>query len=80
MLGSTGVAGSILLLLRSRYAPAVFLLSLGGAVASFVYQYTADKPASLESGFQVVMPVVILILIAVQWYYASRMVAAGVLR
>jgi len=74
------VLGSILLLMRSRHAVTAFLLSILGAAGSFAYQFTSDKPASLESGLPVIMPVVILILIVLQWYYARRMVAAGVLR
>jgi len=74
------LAGSILLLMRSRHAASVFLVSAAGAVASFAYQFTSDRPATLESGAAAIMPVVILILIGVQWYYAKRQVAAGVLR
>ena len=72
------VIGSILLLLRSRHAATAFLLSLIGALASFVAQFTMQKPASLEGGAAVVMPVVIMILIVAQWYYARRQAAAGV--
>ena len=74
------VAGSILLLMRSRHAATAFLLSLIGALASFVYQFTLEKTASLETGLAVIMPIAILILIVAQWYYARRMAAAGVLR
>jgi len=74
------VVGSILLLLRSRQAVTAFLLSIAGALASFVYQFTSDKPESLQSGLPVIMPIVILILIVAQWYYARRMSGAGVLR
>jgi len=74
------VAGSILLLLRSRHAATAFLLSLFGAAASFAYQFTAaGKPASLEGGAAVAMPVVIMILLVAQWYYARRQASAGVL-
>jgi len=74
------VVGSILLLLRSRHAATAFLLSLAGAVVSFAYQFTSDRPASLEGGTATIMPVVILIAIIAQWYYARRQAAAGVLR
>ena len=74
------VAGSILLLLRSRHAASAFLLSLAGALASFIAQFTMEKPASLESGAAVIMPIVIIVLIVAQWYYSRRQVAAGVLR
>ena len=74
------VAGSILLLLRSRHAPAVFALSFAGALVSFIYQSVSDRPASLAGGLPLIMPIVILILIAAQYWYARRMVAGGVLR
>lgn len=74
------LVGSVLLLVRSRHAATAFLVSLVGAAASFAYQFTSDRPASLEGFGNTVMPVVILIVIALQWYYARRMAAAGVLR
>ena len=74
------VAGSVLLLLRSRHAAAAFLVSLVGALISFAYQFTSDRPASLEGGMATVMPIVILIAIVAQWYYARTMTDAGVLR
>jgi hypothetical protein len=74
------VIGSILLLARSRHAATAFLVSLIGAAISFAYQFTSDRPASLEGTEMVVMPLVILIAIVLQWYYARRMIAAGVLR
>lgn len=74
------VLGSVLLLARSRYAAPVFLASIIGAAVSFVYQYTADLPAEMTEGIMGFMPIVILVLIVAQWYYARRMAAAGVLR
>jgi hypothetical protein len=74
------VLGSILLLLRSRFAAPVFLVSLVGALISFGYQFTADAPASMHAGLAAIAPVVITIMIVAQWYYARRMTAAGVLR
>jgi hypothetical protein len=74
------VAGSILLLLRSRHAATAYLLSFLGAIASFVYQYTLPKPASLESSAVLGINLAILVVILAQWYYARRQAAAGVLR
>jgi hypothetical protein len=74
------LVGAVLLLLRSRFAAPAFLVSLAGAVVSFCYQFTSDAPASFTSGINAAIPVVILILIVAQWYYARRMTAAGVLR
>ena len=74
------VLDSILLLLRSRHAQTAFLISIVGAVISFAYQFSSERPASLEGGMATIMPVVILVLIVAQWWYARRMAAAGVLR
>lgn len=54
------LAGSVLLLIRSRYAVPVFAASLAAYVLSLVYQYLiAPMPASGNSGGMVVMQVVI---------------------
>jgi len=74
------VIGAILLLMRSRHATTAFLVSLLGALVSFGYQFSTERPASLEGGTAVIMPIVILIVIVLQWYYARRQAAAGVLR
>ena len=57
-----------------------FLLSLVGALVSFGYQFTSDRPAEVAGSEAMIMPVVILIAIVLQWYYARRQAAAGVLR
>jgi hypothetical protein len=72
--------GSVLLLLRSRHAATAFVVSIVGAVVSFAYQFTSARPASLEGGMAAIMPIVIVILIVAQWYYAKRQATAGVLR
>ena len=74
------VLGSILLLLRSRLATTAYMVSLIGALVSFVYQLSVAKPASMAGGMAMIAPVVIMILIVAQWYYARRQAAAGVLR
>ena len=74
------VAGSILLLLRSRHAVTAFVISLVGAVLSFIYQMTIDLPPAMDSTMNKVMPLVIVGAIVLQWWYARRMRAAGVLR
>ncbi|MEO6040354.1 MAG: hypothetical protein ABIP41_00455 [Croceibacterium sp.] len=74
------VLGSILLLLRSRFAAPAFLVSLVGALISFAYQFSAARPASMQGTMAAVAPLVISIAIVAQWYYARRMAAAGVLR
>jgi hypothetical protein len=75
------IAGSILLLIRSRHATTAFLVSLAGAVLSFIYQWTIDVPPEMtDDAMGKIMPIVIMGAIVLQWWYARRMHAAGVLR
>ena len=74
------VAGAVLLLLRSRHAATSFLISFVGAVVSFGYQFTTERPAEVAGAAAAIEPAVILIAILLQWYYARRQAAAGVLR
>jgi hypothetical protein len=76
----SSVLGSILLLLRSRHAVPVFLVSLVAAGLSFLYQATLTMPPGLDSPLMKVMPLVILGAIVLQWWYARRCVARGILR
>lgn len=74
------VAGSVLLLLRSRYAVPAFLVSILGAVLSFSYQATLEWPPEMViSAAAKFMPVVIVVLVALQLWYARRQTKAGVL-
>lgn len=73
--------GSVLLLLRNRYAVHAFAASLVGAVISLGTQYFGPPmPAGMDSGFAKYMPLVIIALAAVQLWYALRVRKAGVLR
>jgi hypothetical protein len=75
------VVGSLLLLARSRHAANAFLVSLVGAVLSFAYQYTVELPPQMaDSAMTKIMPLVIVAAVILQWWYARRMAAAGVLR
>ena len=75
------VLGSVLLLARSRHAVTAFIVSLVGAVLSFAYQFTIDLPPEMaDSMMGKVMPFIIVGAIVLQWWYARRMRAAGVLR
>lgn len=76
----SSVLGSILLLIRSRRAGAVFLFSLATAAASFAYQMSLPMPAELDTPAMKVMPLVILGAIVLQWWYARRKAADGTLR
>lgn len=69
------LAGSLLLLLRSRHARLAYIVALVGAVSSFGYQLAGVSDAAAWT-----MPVVITLVIAAQLYYAHRQIGAGVLR
>jgi hypothetical protein len=72
--------GSLLLLIRSRHAASAFLVSVLGALVTFVFDFTLELPPALDSVSNRVIPLVVVILIVAQWYYARRMAEAGVLR
>lgn len=75
------VAGSILLLLRSRFAVHAFVLSLLGAVVSLLYGAVIDKaPAPPpEMAMMAYMPYVITVIAAFLAWYAWTMSRKGVL-
>ena len=75
----SSVLGSILLLMRSRHAVPVFLVSLVSAGLSFIYQSTLTMPPELNNPMMKVMPFVILGAIVLQWWYARRAAARGIL-
>ncbi len=77
------VLGSLLLLLRSRYAGSAFALSLLGLIGSSIYTYgIADGGSMLAVAgmgaiiFSIAIPVVLILL----WIYARAMTKRGVLR
>ncbi|MBS0480807.1 MAG: hypothetical protein JSR96_01395 [Proteobacteria bacterium] len=73
------VAGSVLMLMRSRHAATAFLVSLVSAVISFGYQM-ANTPAALASTGGKVMPVVICAIVLFLWHYSRRSAAQGIQR
>ena len=75
------LAGSLLLLARSRHAVAAFAVSLLGAISGIGYQLMnpADIP-EMTQGANAVMPYVIIAIAAALLWYAQRQKAAGVLR
>ena len=76
-----GVAGAVLLLMRSRWAVPVFAASLLGAVMGLGYQIVAAPPlAGAEGVMNDVMPYVIIGVALAQFLYARAMKAKGVLR
>ena len=76
-----GLAGSILILMRSRYAAPALLLSLIGAVIGIGYQLL--NPAQVEGmagGFNAIVPYLILVIALGLYLYARVQVGKGVLR
>jgi hypothetical protein len=75
------VAGSILLLMRSRYAVHAFALSLIGAVASLIYGLLNPMPELPPAmAAMTYMPYVIALVAAFLLWYAWTMRKKGVLR
>ncbi|WP_156841047.1 hypothetical protein [Novosphingobium aquimarinum] len=73
------LAGSILLLLRSRFAFHAFAVSLLGLAASSAYQWTLDTPESMTGGLFTMMQIIIWVVAVLLLVYAARMRAARVL-
>lgn len=76
----SSVLGSVLLLMRSRYAVPVFLVSFVAAGLSFIYQSTLTMPPGLDNPLMKVMPLVILGAIVLQWWWARRQATNGILK
>lgn len=74
------LAGSILLLMRSRFAVAGFALSLLGLAVSTLYQVVATVPDWVETGTNAAMTVIIWSVATFLLIYAVSMVRKGVLR
>lgn len=72
------LAGSVLLLLRSRFAVAAMVVALVGLIGTTVYNYVLiEVPKDMQApALDVAIWVVTLFLL----FYARRMAAAGVLR
>lgn len=76
------VLGSILLLLRSRYAVWAFAASLVGMVLSFGYALfmAPPMPGQEQAGMMAYFPLVIVVVGVALFYYAYRQQQRGVLR
>jgi cell shape-determining protein MreD len=76
------VLGSLLLLLRSRFAVQAFFLSLVGLLASSVYSFGIAEPSSLElmGTFALWFTVAIYVVTIMLLIYARAMRWRGVLR
>lgn len=76
-----GLIGSILLLLRHRWALPAFALSLIGAVLGLGYQIIAAPPlAGAEGAMFQIMPYIIILVAIALLLYAQTMRTRGVLR
>lgn len=76
-----GLAGAVLLLVRSRYAVWAFALSLLGIVVSFGYQFLAtEMPAGMDEGAMAIMPWIIFAVGLFLLWYSWSMDKKGVLR
>jgi hypothetical protein len=77
-----GLLGSVLLLMRSRWAVWSFGVSLLGAVLSLGYQMllAPPMPGATESGAMKFMPAIILLIAVALFLYAWAMEKKGVLR
>lgn len=76
-----GVAGSVLLLARSRYAVWAFALSMLGIVLSIGYQLVAAPPlAGADSSGSKIMPYVIIIVGAALLAYSQTIAKRSILR
>lgn len=74
------VAGSILLLIRNRFAFHAFVVALVGLFGTTIFTVTSDIPAELDSSFTWIFTAVIWVITIVLAYYAKAMTARGVLR
>ena len=76
-----GLIGSILLLMRSRYAVWAFGLSFIGCVIVMGYQmFATTMPASMTEGMMGIMPWVIMVIAAFLLWYSWSEEKKGVLR
>ena len=73
------IAGSVLLLLRSRHAAAAFALSLAGLAASAVYSFGLAETTTFEimGGFAALFSAAIAALLLAQYFYARAMTRRG---
>lgn len=73
------VLGSILLLIRSRWAVQAFIASLAGLVASTAYQVAVGMPPSMMTPAMLGMTLVIWAGLLFQIWFARRSAARGIL-
>jgi protein-S-isoprenylcysteine O-methyltransferase Ste14 len=69
-----------LLLVRSRWAVAAFVLSLLGLIGSHIYQYSSNAPASMNTSSGTIFAGVLAIVALALLWYAMRLRKQGILR
>lgn len=74
------VAGSLLLLLRSRFAVHAFVVSLIGLIGGLVYQFSNPMPGMTDNTIPLIFTAVILAAMVLLIWYSRAMTARGVLR
>jgi hypothetical protein len=74
------IAGSILLLLRSRWAVPAFGVSLLGLIGSHVYQYTSNAPAGTNAASGTAFAALLAVVAVALLWYALRMRSKGLLK
>jgi hypothetical protein len=76
-----GLAGSILLLMRNRWAVPAFGISLIGAIVGLGYQFmNPPNWPGMGSGMSAIMPIVIIVVAIGLFLYARAMSNRGILR
>jgi len=73
------VAGSILLLLRSRYALHAFLVSLAGLIVTTISGFMDPLPGQADSMVPLVFTAIVFVILIALIQYARRMIARRVL-
>lgn len=76
------IIGSLLLLVRSRFAAPVFFVSLLGLIGGTIYTFGMAEPSGFAMGTTVsyVFTVAIFVVLILLWVYSRAMVRRGVLR
>lgn len=74
------VAGSVLLLLRNRFAFHAFALSLVGLLLGIVHQWTNPMPEMTDTTTPIIFTLIIFAITIFLLWYSRRMTATGVLR
>ncbi len=72
--------GSLLLLLRTRFAFHAFAISIGGMVVSFAYQFISDAPDDLYSFATIAFTVAIWVIAFLLLWFSLAMQKNQVLR